>query len=715
MTSSILNIFMVDPLIRPNSKFHVLDVMLRSVRDLPETEYLCSVLHVCSSTHDRTAIEDHLADLLQALQLAATTELSDTSLTDSKQSFEVKYARHLFNVKAVLEYMMHHKLLHSRSVGKQLVKLRDFIFPGIADVDSSLSMQDFCRINPILKYLDERLLLDFILLLTKCLCDSGSSAECVMLTIFGAFGKCCTLPSDSHFPATELFCSWFERRLHSTDTLQYEEDSSPAVKRAAQLAIDYIHQVDLSSVKIRLFALLNLLGLVLCCGEHLEECLELLQTKIFGAMYDQLEPQRSSFGDAVVGNILRDAFQCLLQNAFMHLPDKEANTLFSTLDSSYPWPLHAGECMEMLQTQNRKARKFSRSDKADISGSSPPGLIFPHISPSAKLPSCNKMGLKSGQYNSSQPDTSQSVNVTHVSFLQNLMKMPLKGKLLLLFKLHLLAMRVHNCRVDIWMSDLSSHSSSEQVKSCLELCSQMSPDEQFQALELLGKSDSFMYYLPPVGTLSLILCLSQHCTPSRGNGPSVVGTIALSLLKFHSRMSPLDIVKCVNLIAQYDCPSLAEAVEYVVRVLSQLPFASVVGREVFEMKLAFALGVGYSQCKELESMEHHKPSVYLRTLQDKAISLLGLGGSESLINVKFHSLASPRYKELLLFREGEYDCRVLVELICDCHDKVIDNFVKLMRYIFSRQLNVHQFQLLLRAMSGRMPGISQQFSVDMQY
>ena len=358
-------------------------------------------------------------------------------------------------------------------------------------------------------------------------------------------------------------------------------------------------------------------------------------------------------------------------------------------------------CLELLTTQNRKAK---RSTGNNPSASTLRGLIFPHVNSNTKLSCPNDIASSSKQLDfTKHVDIAQSISEIHVSFLSNLaqsLSESESGKYLLFFKIHLLAMRVHNCRMLLWVGNDVSYPS-EYMESCLAICSKMSSDVKLQAIDILGHLDTFMFCLAPKYTLSLLSHLSEACDVHNTN--STLGSILISLLKLHHNLSVVDILKSVNMIAEFDPPTLAEAVHYVLSIADQLRIISDLDNDAFEMTIAITLGKGYSQYKYLKLMECPMSEIDrdLWVLQHKALSILGLVQSEKVVGSerKFLSLASPRYRLLSVIQDTACNCHNLIELVCDSQMSLIREFIGLMEYVLCGQLNEDQFCQLLKGIS----------------
>ena len=204
MISSVLNIFMVDPLMNPSSKSCVLDKLLGSTPAVPEAEYVHNALHVCMYLNNKIPVEDRLAALIQALPEIEAAKSHNRCCYGDRISFEANCVHYLHCIMSILDYMQHHELLGSGTTSELLVTVCEFIFPGTADISNCTSLQDYSLLNPALDRLDSCVLLDHVLLLMECLVLAGSPDDCVTKLTFSIFGKYCLAPSVSSSPAPEV-------------------------------------------------------------------------------------------------------------------------------------------------------------------------------------------------------------------------------------------------------------------------------------------------------------------------------------------------------------------------------------------------------------------------------------------------------------------------------------------------------------------------------
>ena len=210
MISSVLNIFMVDPLISPSSKSCVLDKLLESTPDVPEAEYTRNALHVCMYLNNKVPVEDRLAALIRALPEIEALKSHDRCCYGDRINFEANCVHYLHRIMSVLDYMKYHELLGSGTTSELLVTVCEFIFPGTADIGNCTSLQECSMVNPALDQLDDCVLFDHVLLLMECLVLAGSPNDCVTKLTFSIFGKYCFSPSVSSSPAPEV-CDYVQK------------------------------------------------------------------------------------------------------------------------------------------------------------------------------------------------------------------------------------------------------------------------------------------------------------------------------------------------------------------------------------------------------------------------------------------------------------------------------------------------------------------------
>ena len=90
----------------------------------------------------------------------------------------------------------------------------------------------------------------------------------------------CTL----YFASFQVFCDWVERKLCSIALSHLGDDAEPSktVEIVSRLTVDYLQEVDFSALQPgRLFAVFNLMMLLLGHRMHLDTCADLIQNKIF--------------------------------------------------------------------------------------------------------------------------------------------------------------------------------------------------------------------------------------------------------------------------------------------------------------------------------------------------------------------------------------------------------------------------------------------------